>query len=59
MKNAEKELTKQLELGRLELDYLKSVLEELNRAGSEGSWRKSAGSCKRAGISVPTPTGSA
>ena len=36
MKNAEKELTKQLELGRLELDYLKSVLEELNRAGTEG-----------------------
>ena len=33
---AEKELTKQLELGRLELDYLKSVLEELNRAGTEG-----------------------
>ena len=36
MKNAEKELTRQLELGRLELDYLKSVLEELNRAGTEG-----------------------
>ena len=36
MKNAEKELTKQLELGRLELDYLKSVLEELPRAGTEG-----------------------
>ena len=35
MKNAEKELTRQLELGREELSYLKSVLEELNRAGTE------------------------
>lgn len=35
MKNAEKELTKQLEIGAGELEYLKSVLEELNRAGSE------------------------
>ncbi len=35
MKNAEKELTKQLELGEQELQYLKSVLEELNRAGTE------------------------
>ena len=32
MKNAEKELTHQLELGREELSYLESVLEELNRA---------------------------
>lgn len=36
MKNAEKELTHQIELGENELSYLKSVLEELNRAGSEG-----------------------
>ena len=35
MKNAEKELTRQIALGRGELDYLQSVLEELNRAGSE------------------------
>ena len=35
MKNAEKELTKQLELGRTELVYLQSVLDELNRAASE------------------------
>ena len=35
MKNAEKELTRQLALGREELNYLKSVLEELDRAGSE------------------------
>jgi len=35
MKNAEKELTKQIELGETELHYLKSVLEELNRAGTE------------------------
>ena len=35
MKNAEKELTRQIELGQQELSYLQSVLEELNRAGSE------------------------
>ncbi|MBO5953826.1 MAG: NFACT family protein [Oscillospiraceae bacterium] len=35
MKNAEKELTKQLELGGQELSYLQSVLEELNRAETD------------------------
>ena len=35
MKTAEKELTRQMELGRQELYYLKSVLEELDRAESE------------------------
>ena len=35
MKNAQKELTHQLEIGRAELSYLQSVLEELNRADSE------------------------
>ena len=35
MKNAEKELTRQLSLGREELSYLESVLEELNRANTE------------------------
>lgn len=35
MKNAEKELKHQLELGRQELSYLKSVLDELNRAETE------------------------
>ena len=35
LKNAEKELTRQMELGEQELHYLKSVLEELNRAGNE------------------------
>ncbi|MBE6958045.1 MAG: fibronectin/fibrinogen-binding protein [Ruminococcaceae bacterium] len=35
MKTAEKELTRQIELGRTELEYLKSVLEELNRADSD------------------------
>ena len=35
MKNAEKELTKQIELGETELHYLKSVLEELSRAQTE------------------------
>ncbi len=35
MKNAEKELTRQLEIGRQELNYLQSVLEELRRVGSD------------------------
>ena len=35
MKNAEKELTRQMELGETELVYLKSVLEELDRANTE------------------------
>ena len=35
MKNAEKELTRQLELGRQEHTYLQSVLEELARAQTE------------------------
>ncbi len=35
MKNGEKELKRQLELGQEELNYLESVLEELNRAQSE------------------------
>ena len=35
LKNAEKELTKQVELGETELTYLRSVLEELDRAGTE------------------------
>ncbi len=36
MKNAEKELTRQLSLGQQELYYLKSVLEELDRAQTDG-----------------------
>ena len=35
LKTAEKELTKQISLGEEELHYLKSVLEELNRAETE------------------------
>ena len=35
MKNAEKELTRQLAIGREELSYLQSVLEELNRASTD------------------------
>ncbi len=35
MKNAQRELTHQLELGREELSYLESVLDELTRADSE------------------------
>ena len=37
MKNAEKELTNQISLGRQELEYLQSVQEELNRADSEAA----------------------
>ena len=35
MKNAEKELTKQISIGEEELTYLQSVLEELNRAQTD------------------------
>ena len=35
MKTAEKELTRQIELGQQELQYLQSVLETLNRADTE------------------------
>ncbi len=35
LKNAEKELTHQIEVGEMELVYLKSVLEELDRAQTE------------------------
>ena len=35
MKTAEKELTRQIQLGQQELQYLRSVLEELNRAETE------------------------
>ena len=35
MKNAEKELTRQIELGQQETEYLRSVLEELDRAETE------------------------
>ena len=35
MKNAEKELTRQIELASGELEYLKSVMDELNRADSD------------------------
>ena len=59
MKNAERELTKQISLGKEELSYLQSVLDELNRAGSEqeleeirlelqeGGYLRSDGSKKR------------
>ncbi len=36
MKNAEKELTRQIELGQQECQYLQSVLEELDRALTDG-----------------------
>ena len=37
MKNAEKELTRQIELGKQEQSYLRSVLEELNRADTDAA----------------------
>ena len=37
MKNAEKELTNQIALGQQETEYLRSVLEELDRADSESA----------------------
>ena len=36
MKNAEKELTRQIQLGTEEIGYLRSVLEELDRASTDG-----------------------
>jgi len=36
MKNAEKELTHQIQLGQQEIEYLRSVLEELDRALTDG-----------------------
>ena len=42
MKNAEKELTRQIELGETELSYLQSVLEELNRAQTEAELEERA-----------------
>lgn len=36
MKTAEKELTRQIEIGQQELTYLQSVLDELNRADTDG-----------------------
>ena len=36
MKNAEKELTRQIGLGEQELQYLQSVLDEMNRAQTDG-----------------------
>ena len=41
MKNAEKELTRQMALAREELSYLESVLEELSRAGTEAELEES------------------
>ena len=55
MKNAEKELTKQIELGENELHYLKSVLEELNRAGSEAELEEIRRELQDGGYIRPDP----
>ena len=55
MKNAEKELTKQIELGENELYYLKSVLEELNRAGSEAELEEIRRELQDGGYIRPDP----
>ena len=55
MKNAEKELTKQMELGETELHYLKSVLEELNRAGTEAELEEIRRELQDGGYIRPDP----
>lgn len=49
MKNAQKELTRQIALGQVELEYLKSVLEELNRAQTEGELEEIRGELQEGG----------
>ena len=53
MKNAEKELTKQLELGRRELSYLGSVLEELDRTQTEAELEEIRQELQEAGYLRP------
>lgn len=49
MKNAQKELTRQIALGQVELEYLKSVLEELSRAQTEGELEEIRGELQEGG----------
>ena len=68
MKNAEKELSHQISLGETELQYLKSVLEELNRAQTEaeleeirrelqeGGYLRQESGKKRSPWPLPPPT---
>jgi len=55
MKNAEKELTHQMELGRTERDYLESVLEELNRAQTEAELEEIRRELQDGGYLRPDP----
>ncbi len=49
LKNAETILTRQMELGRIELTYLDSVLEELSRAGSSSDLLEISDELRQAG----------
>ena len=53
MKNAEKELTHQMELGEEELQYLRSVLEELARADTEAELDEIRGELQQGGYLKP------
>ena len=55
MKNAEKELTRQMELGETELTYLRSVLEELNRAETEAELEEIRRELQDGGYIRPDP----
>ena len=55
MKNAEKELTHQIELGQTELSYLQSVLEELNRAQTEAELEEIRRELQDGGYLRPDP----
>ena len=55
MKNAEKELTRQIELGETELSYLQSVLEELNRAQTEAELEEIRRELQDGGYIRPDP----
>lgn len=55
MKNAEKELTKQIALGEEELRYLESVLEELNRAQTEAELEEIRQELQSGGYVRPDP----
>ena len=55
MKNAEKELTRQIELGETELSYLQSVLEELNRAQTEAELEEIRRELQEGGYVRPDP----
>ncbi len=55
MKTAEKALTAQLEIGRQEKAYLQSVLEELNRAGSDRELEEIRQELQQEGYLRPEP----